>query len=108
MSPARSQAEVKLAKVLEKQAALKSNPEQTQLLELSLNHYLNVVYGSNLLEGEKLDLYWVQQAGLSAGNLAESLKQWEQAASLYKRLQDLLPTSRDVLQKKIDKAREHF
>jgi len=102
----RSQAEVGLAMVLEKQAALKSDPERTQLLELALNHYLNVLYGKNLVGDEKPDLYWIKQAGLPAGNLAEALKQWEQATKLYGRLLDLLPPLQAVLEKKIEKARE--
>ncbi|MBI3851691.1 MAG: tetratricopeptide repeat protein [Verrucomicrobia bacterium] len=104
----RSQAEVKLAMVFEKQAALKSDAEREQLLELALNRYLNVVYGHNLRGEEKPDLYWLKQAGLAAGNLAEAAKQWEQAVKLYQRMLDLLPPMRTALEIKIKKAEEHF
>jgi TolA-binding protein len=103
---ARSEAEVGLAKVLEKQAALDTGPARTKLLELALDHYLNVVYGKNLVGDEKPDLYWITQAGLPAGHLAEALKQWEQATKLYQRLLELLPPLKAVLEKRIEKARE--
>jgi tetratricopeptide (TPR) repeat protein len=103
---ARSEAEVGLAKVLEKQAALNTDPAKTKLLELALDHYLNVVYGKHLVGDEKPDLYWIKQAGLPAGELAIALKQWEQATKLYQRLIELLPPLRPELEKRIEKARE--
>ncbi len=105
---ARSQAEFGLAMVLEKQAALKSDPERTQLMELALLHYLNVVFGKNLVGEEKPNLHWVKLAGESAGGLAEALGQGEQAIKLYQRLIELFPPLQPALEKKIDKAREQF
>ncbi|MDB6018818.1 MAG: Tetratricopeptide domain protein [Pedosphaera sp.] len=105
---ARSQAQIGMAQCLEKTARLKPGSEQADLLGLSLDRYLDVVYGKNLREGEKFNLYWVNEAGKNAGRLAEEMNEWKQAVALYKHLLDLLPPLRSTLEKKIMKASEHI
>jgi TolA-binding protein len=104
---ARSQAEVKLARTLEKMARLKQSPEeQGQLLELCLEHELNLVSGQNLHKDEKQDLFWVKEAGFDAGRLAEELGHWGAAVNLYRDLLPLLPSMQQTLEKRISKAQE--
>jgi tetratricopeptide (TPR) repeat protein len=101
---ARSQAEVGLGIVLRKQAPLRPVPEQAAALDQALDHYLRVFYGKNLRDGEAPDPYWLKEAGLEAAALAESLGKWNQAISLYQRLQIELPPLRARLDKKIEQA----
>jgi TolA-binding protein len=103
---ARSQAEVGLGIVLRKQALLRPVPEQPAALEQALDHYLRVFYGKNLRDGESPDPYWLKEAGLEAAALAESQGKWNQAISLYQRLQLELPPLRARLEKKIEQAKE--
>ncbi|MBU6399424.1 MAG: tetratricopeptide repeat protein [Verrucomicrobia bacterium] len=90
----RSQAEVGLGLVAEKQAPGRPAAEQSQLLGRALDHYLNVLYGTNLRDGEKADPYWLGQAGLAAGRLLERQEKWDLAAKVYARLLDLPPLRR--------------
>jgi len=78
---ARSQAEVGLGIVLDKQAQLLPEPEQHAMRQRALEHYLRVVYQQNLREGEQADPFWVKEAGLRAMRLAEELQMWEQLAT---------------------------
>jgi TolA-binding protein len=104
---ARSQAEVKLARTLEKMARLKRSPEeQSQGLELALEHHLNLVSGQNLRADERQDLFWVKEAGLDAGRLAEELGHWGPAMNLYRDLLPLLPSMQRTLEKKLSRAQE--
>lgn len=103
---ARSQAEWKLAGVFEKIAAARPLAEQPGLLQTARDHYLNIVYGTNLREGERPDPFWVERAGLAAARLLESLQQWDNAVQLYQRLHDQLAALRPSLEKRIEKARE--
>ena len=105
---ARSQAEVGLAVVLDKQSAKSADPEQAQLQKRALEHYLNVTYEKNLRDGEKADPFWVRKAGSEAAKLAEELQLWKQAADLYEYLIKLLPAARPSLENKLLKAREHL
>ena len=51
-----------------------------------------IVFGANLRSAnEKLDLFWVKEAGLMAGRLAKRLGQTEQERKLYQRLAKELP-----------------
>jgi TolA-binding protein len=104
--PTRSQAEWKLAGVLEKIAATRPPAEQPALFQTARDHYLNVVYGTNLREGERPDPFWVERAGLAAARLLESLQQWESAVQLYQRLHEQLAALRPSLEKRIERARE--
>ncbi|HWH68379.1 MAG TPA: tetratricopeptide repeat protein, partial [Candidatus Sulfotelmatobacter sp.] len=105
---ARSIATIGLGLVLEKQAQQKTGAEQTTLLKLALNHYLDVFDGKVLHEGEQPDLFWTQKAGLEAGRLAEALQEWSPALHVYERLQELLPPLRPKLEKSILKAQEQL
>ncbi|MBK9139163.1 MAG: tetratricopeptide repeat protein [Verrucomicrobia bacterium] len=104
----RSQAEVKLATTLEKQAALKPPAEQAAQLDQALGHYLRVLYGQNLRPGELADPHWVKRAGLAAAELAEALKRVDTAIGLYQRLLTELPALRPRMERRIaelEKAR---
>jgi tetratricopeptide (TPR) repeat protein len=105
---ARSQAEVGLALVLDKQARRKPEAELIEARKLALEHYLNVVYGKNLREGERVDPFWVKKAGLEATKLAEELQMWEQAVKLYEHLRQLLPSLTPMWDDKILKAKAHL
>jgi tetratricopeptide (TPR) repeat protein len=104
----RSSAEVGLGIVLEKQAALLPSSERTALLNQSLDHYLNVVFGKRVRaeNGETSNPYWIQQAGLYAGRLAESLQRDTEAYHLYKNLIKVLPSTQEIWEKRIEKLRK--
>jgi TolA-binding protein len=102
----RSQAEKAIGFVLEEQARLKQAPESTALRKMALDHYLNIVYGQNLSEGEQADPFWLKEAGLAAARVAEELGQWDVAVKIYERLKTCLPTLKAILDKRIEKARE--
>ncbi len=118
---ARSGAEVKLGRTLESKAGqAQPGSDQSQLLNLALTHYLNVVQGGNLRQGEQQDLYWVKEAGLAAGQLVEALgqtaqaagrtsdaaNQWQAAINLYQKLRDLLPSMQSGWERKIARVQE--
>lgn len=105
---ARSQAEVGLGVVLEKQARRKPEAEPGPIRQLALQHYLHVVYGQGLREGEKADPFWVKKAGLEAVRLAEELQLWEQTAELYDYLGRLLPVLKPVLEPRLAKVKERI
>ena len=85
-----------------------TGPDQTALLQQALQDYLDVFYGKNLRDGEAADSFWVKKAGLQAAGVAETLGEWPQAVNVYRRLEELLPQLHDLLEKKIDNAREHI
>lgn len=105
---ARSQAHVGLGLVAEKLAARESGESQTRLLKEALNHHLDVLYETQLRDGERSDAFWLKRAGLEAARLAESLQEWTQALRIYERLQVLLPPLKPKLDEKIAKARERL
>jgi len=104
----RSQAEIGLGIVREKQARLKSGPQQSQLLEEALQSYLNVAHGVRLKldKGEKADPFWVKKAFLAAASLLEQQGQWDAAIAQYKRLKAQLPALADFCDKRIKSAGE--
>ena len=104
----RSQAQIGWGIALEKEAALMTGNDQTHLLQLALNHYLDVLYGKNLRDGETPDAFWTKKAGLQAAALAETLGEWTQAVNVYQRLEGLLPQLKDSLERKIRAAQENF
>jgi len=53
-------------------------------------------------------LFWRKKAGQEAARLAETLKQWSQAISLYQHLQDLLPPLRDFYEAKKHKIEKNL
>jgi len=108
---ARSQAEVGLALVLDKQTQTKPEAEQAGGRQLALEHYLNVAYEKNLREGEKSDPFWVKEAGLKAAKLAEELQLWEQLGKddgLYDCLSKALPPLAPSFETKKLKAKAHL
>jgi tetratricopeptide (TPR) repeat protein len=105
---ARSQAQIGWGLVLEKRAAQAEGGDQTALLQLALQNYLDVLYGKNLHDGETPDSFWVKKAGLQAASVAETLGEWPQAVAVYQRLEELLPPLRESLENKITAARGHL
>ncbi len=103
---ARSQAEFKLATILEAMAKLKPPPENAALLDAAFAHFANLLYEKNLADGEIPDPFWLKEAGLAAGRMAEERKQWEMAINIYTRLQAKLPPLAELLQRRISKARD--
>jgi len=95
----RSQAEVALGMVLERQAEAPSKeagaPDAISLIESALQHYLNVVYLKNLRADELPDPFWLEEAGIKAGNLVEAKQDIETGVKLYQRLAELLPPLRE-------------
>jgi outer membrane protein assembly factor BamD (BamD/ComL family) len=106
----RSTAEFGIGQVLEQMARLKvvSDPARASLLQQAVDHYLNIVLGSNLRSDEtQRDPFWIQQAGLQAAQIdGEDLKQWDTALNLYETLRDDLPPLRALLKKKIENAQK--
>jgi len=102
----RSEAEYGLATVLEKLAAGREDSSRTNLLDAALDHYLNVLYGTILREGETADPSWTRKAGIEAGRIAESLQRWTEAKNIYETLLELLPSLRTLLENKMLKAQE--
>ena len=89
----RSQAKLGLARVLSEQASVVDGIEENQrLLQQSLDHCFEIVFGANLRSpNEKQDLFWVKEAGIMGGRLANRLGQSKQERKLYMRLAKELP-----------------
>jgi TolA-binding protein len=104
----RSMAEVWLGKTLAAQAGVPpgADPNPKPMLVEALGHFLNVVHGFNLRPGEPADPYWVKEAGLESGKLAEELGEWQQAIESYEVLKTILPPLQASLDKKIANARQ--
>jgi TolA-binding protein len=102
----RSEAEVGLGLALEKSGAAGPEQGRATLVQRALDHYLNVVYGTNLRTGEQASPFWVKRAGLEACRVAESLQAWEQLAKLCDTLSESLPPLRTLLEKKKARALE--
>lgn len=105
---ARSQAEIGVALVHEREAEKKTAAEREVLNEKAQGHYLQVFYGKNLRAGEQQDAFWMKESGLAAARLRESQMQWAEAVAIYRRLQETFPALRPALQKKIDRALEQM
>jgi len=99
---ARSQARVGIGLVLERLAKT-TDPE---LWRAAFESYYSVADPRHLRDGEKLDPYWFNIAGLAAARLAEEHQEWETAIRIYLRMIDALPSLRPALEKKLEKARE--
>ena len=98
---ARSQAQIGLGLVLEKQAALTTGTNQTVLLQMALDNDLDVFYGSNQRDGETADPFWLKKAGLQAAPLVGMLNDPKKEMEFYKSLEQKLPQLTDSLEKKI-------
>ena len=92
--------------VKEKQARTRSGAEAEKLLKAAREHFLNVLYGSNLRLNEKCSPYWVKEAGFAAARLAEEQQDWEVAANIYRRLVAVLPPVKPILEKKLERAEQ--
>jgi hypothetical protein len=104
---ARSQAQIGFGIVLEKKAALATGSDQTALLQLALDNYLDVLYKNNLRDGEQQDAFWTKKAGLQAAPLVEVLGVSD-LNKFYGRMEELLPQLKDWSGKKKAAAQEHL
>jgi TolA-binding protein len=99
---ARSRAQIGFGSALEKKAALATGTNQTALLQLALDNYLDVFdtgVGENLRTGEVADPFWVKKAGLQALPLAEALGVAD-PEKFFDHLEWLFPQLKDSLEKK--------
>lgn len=103
---ARNEARFKLGATIEKQATQATGDDQTSLLKQALNQYANAFY-QGLHDQDKPSPFWTKKSGLAAGQLAESLQQWQSAYDIYKQLKDLLPVLAPSCEKKMLKAEDH-
>jgi TolA-binding protein len=101
---ARSQARVGIGLVLERLAKT-TDPE---LWRAAFESYYSVADPRHLRDGEKLDPYWFNIAGLAAARLSEEHQEWETAIRIYLRMIDALPPLRPTLERKLEKAREQL
>ncbi len=96
----RSRAQIGFGIVLEKMAALASGTDQTALLRFALDNYLDVfVPGpNNLRDGETAGQFWVEQAGLQALPLIQTLGAGD-PDKFIGQMESLFPQSKDSLEK---------
>ena len=100
---ARSQAQIGFGLALEKKAALATGANQTALLQLALDNYLDVFdtsLGKNLREGETADPFWVKKAGLQALPLVAGARGGRSGPKFFDHLEWLFPQLKDSLEKK--------
>jgi hypothetical protein len=103
----RSQAQIGLGQVLEKEAGLlPAGPEQTALYTAALANYCEVFYRP--AEDRELDPFWTKKAGLCAANLVSALGQWRPATLLYSNLVTLMPELKASLARKMEEASQHL
>ncbi len=102
----RSDAEVGLAQLREKQAKQAPPTEPAQLLNQALAHYLNVVEGKNLRDNEEASPFWVKRAAVEAARLAEEQQQWEVARNLYARLKAIVPSLRQTWEARLERLKQ--
>jgi TolA-binding protein len=99
---ARSRAQIGFGLALEKKAALATGTNQTALLQLALDNYLDVFdtsLGKNLRDGEMADPFWVKKAGLQALPLVEALGVAD-PGNFFDHLERLFPQLKDSLEKR--------
>jgi TolA-binding protein len=106
LADARNEARFKLGAVYEKQAGRASGTNQTVLLNQALNQYANAFY-EGLYDPEGPSPFWTEKSGLKAGELAESLQEWQSALNIYTDLKHLLPAIELSCDKKIQKAKDN-
>jgi tetratricopeptide (TPR) repeat protein len=105
---ARSEADVGVGIVCEKEAEVLAGKDRQLWLDAALQHYMNVVMQSNVRDGETFDPKWVYEAGIRAAKICENSGQWEQAKEAYTRLAKLLPALQTSIEKKIAAAQAHL
>ena len=80
------------AEIAATQSPESGNKVQSEtLINQALTHYLNIVYLTNMREGETPNPFWLEEAGIRAGVLFEARNDINAALRLYRRLADLLP-----------------
>ena len=97
----RSRAQIGFGIALEKMAALASGTNQTALLRLALDNYLDVFdtwTGQNLRAGESASPDWVMKAGMQALPLIQALGTGD-PDRFIDRMESLFPQSKDSLEK---------
>jgi TolA-binding protein len=94
----RSMAQVGLGKALEQKAGLVTGTNQTALVQMALNNYLDVFYENNLRDNETADPYWTEEAGIQALHLIET-SGLANTNRFIDRMEQLLPELRDSLEK---------
>ena len=96
----RSQAQIGFGIALEKQAALATDGDQTNLLKAARDAYLDVFYGVNRHGDEQYqDAFWTKKAGLQALPLVEALGV-DDPDEFIKGMEREFPESKDSLEKK--------
>lgn len=79
----RSQAEVALGTIFEQEAErVKTKAEQVSLQKKALNHYKNVIFGTNL-KAENFDAFWRLEALRQAGTLTIQLEGIDDGIQFY-------------------------
>lgn len=101
----RSQAELGLGLVREKQAARAEGTDPMPLRQQALDHFLRVLLGGNLRPGEETSAFWVNRAGLEAARLAESLGRREEAARILETVQRTFPAAAGALAARVHELR---
>lgn len=96
----RSEAQIGFGMVLEKMAAQASGTDQTNLLTLARDTYLDVFYGANLRKDEAAqDIFWTKKAGLQALPLIQTLGA-ANVGGFFDHLEMLFPQAKQTLEKK--------
>ena len=103
--PTRSQSEVGLALVREKQAIRAAGTDADTLRKEALDRLLSVFHGGNLRPGEAASPFWLNRAGIEAARLAENLGLREQSAALYDALAKTFPTSATAFRQRAQQLR---
>jgi TolA-binding protein len=103
---AKNEARFNLAATIERQAALKTGDEQSDLLKEAMRQYVTV-FNEAQVDPDGPSALWVKKSGVEAGRLAESLQEWKVAIKIYTELKGLLPGIAPMFDKKIAKASEH-
>jgi tetratricopeptide (TPR) repeat protein len=89
---ARSQAEYGLGLIAER----RHQPQEALL------HYCNVLYDTDTVHADPV---WIKEAGVKAAALYEEQKNLPGAMKVYQRVQDVVPSLRDQMQKNIDRIK---
>ena len=102
----RSQAEMGIARLLEKQAEQAPVAERAALFNQALAHYFNVVEGKNLRDNEEAAPFWVKESAVAAAHLAEDQREWDVARSLYERLKNLVPALQATWDARLERLKQ--
>jgi hypothetical protein len=103
---ARGNAEFGLATVFEKRAARATGAEKATLQDEALRRFLALFEGAHLREGERVDPALLKEAALAAARLAEEQGRWPVAASVYRRLIDVLPPVRAIAEARLQRVQQ--